>query len=42
MMNKNQSIIYAFIDDYTTWIIGDSVKFNFAKLQSQIIHLLKR
>ena len=40
VINKNRGVI-AFVDDYSSWITGDSVESNFTKLQTQIVNSLQ-
>ena len=41
VINKNRGAI-AFVDDYSTWVTGDSVEFNITKLQAQVVDPLER
>lgn len=41
VINKNRGAI-AFVDDYSAWVIGDSVESNVAKLQAQVVGPIER
>lgn len=41
VISKNRGAI-AFVDDYSTWITGDSIESNVAKLQAQVVGPLER